>query len=76
MHIGKLIKQKLAEQGKTTLWLAQELKYNRTSMYKIYDKASINADTLLQISRIMHYDFFQALSTEFKETLSNTTSCR
>lgn len=76
MHIGKLIKQKLAEQGKTTLWLAQELKYNRTSMYKIYDKASINADTLLQISRIMKYDFFKDLSQELETALPSPSDCR
>lgn len=77
MHIGKRIKEKLAEQGKTTLWLANELSYNRTTMYKIYDKASLDTRMLLRISRIMQYDFFKDLSEELHTILNETTShCR
>ncbi|MBQ8521281.1 MAG: XRE family transcriptional regulator [Bacteroides sp.] len=76
MHIGKLIKQKLAEQGKTTLWLAQELSYNRTTMYKIYDKASLDTQMLLRISRIMKYDFFKDLSQELETALPSSSDCR
>ena len=64
MHIGKRIKEVLAEQGKTSLWLARQLSYNRTTMYKIYDKASLDTQILLRISRIMNYDFFQEFSKE------------
>lgn len=70
MHIGKCIKQKLEEQGKTSSWLAQQLSYNRTTMYKIYDKASLDTQMLLRISRIMDYDFFQ----EFSKELDSVTS--
>lgn len=66
MHIGKCIKQKLIEQGRTTSWLAQQLSYNRTTMYKIYDKASLDTLMLLRISRIMDYDFFQEFSKELE----------
>lgn len=64
MHIGKRIKEKLREQGRTSSWLAQQLSYNRTTMYKIYDKASLDTQMLLRISRIMDYDFFQDFSKE------------
>ena len=77
MHIGKRIKEKLAEQGKTTLWLANELSYNRTTMYKIYDKASLDTRMLLRISRIMQYDFFKDLSEELHTILTESTPhCR
>lgn len=77
MHIGKRIKEKLAEQGKTTLWLANELSYNRTTMYKIYDKASLDTRMLLRISRIMQYDFFKDLSEELHTILNESTPhCR
>ena len=64
MHIGKCIKQKLIEQGRTTSWLAQQLSYNSTTMYKIYEKSSLDTLMLLRISRIMEYDFFQEFSKE------------
>lgn len=71
IHIGKRIKQKLAEQGRTSSWLAQQLSYNRTTMYKIYDKASLDTQMLLRISRIMEYDFFQEFSQEFDSQVSS-----
>lgn len=73
MHIGKCIKQKLMEQGRTSSWLAQQLSYNRTTMYKIYDKASLDTLMLLRISRIMNYDFFQEFSKELESQPSSET---
>lgn len=77
MHIGKRIKEVLAEQGRTSLWLARQLSYNRTTMYKIYDKASLDTQMLLRISRIMEHDFFKEFSKELdvqKDSAPN--SCR
>ena len=71
IHIGKRIKQKLAEQGRTSSWLAQQLSYNRTTMYKIYDKASLDTQMLLRISRIMEYDFFKEFSQKFDSQVSS-----
>lgn len=76
MHIGKRIKEVLAEQGKTSLWLARQLSYNRTTMYKIYDKASLDTQMLLRISRIMEYDFFQEFSKELDVQEKSTSTDR
>ena len=64
MHIGQLIKQKVEERGKTVSWLARELSYCRTNVYKIYDKKSIDTDLLLRISFLLNFDFFKAYSEE------------
>lgn len=58
------------------MWLAQELSYNRTTMYKIYDKASLDTQMLLRISRIMKYDFFKDLSQELETALPSPSDCR
>lgn len=58
MHIGQLIKQEMDKQGKTVSWLARELSYCRTNVYKIYDKKSIDTDLLLRISILLKHDFF------------------
>lgn len=71
MHIGKLIKQRMDEQGKTVVWLARQLSYSRTNIYKIYDKASIDTDVLLRISSILEYDFFSLYSDSLKDGKSN-----
>ena len=71
MHIGQLIRQKLEEQGKTTSWLARELAYCRTNVYKIYNKKSIDTDLLLRISRLLQYDFFALYSHEIEKSVSD-----
>lgn len=61
VHIGKLIKAKLKEQGRTTVWLAAQIPCSTNHLYKIYAKRSINTELLHRISIILDYNFF----TEF-----------
>ena len=46
IHIGKLIRQKMEERQRTVVWLAQRLSCSRTNVYKIFDKYSVDTDTL------------------------------
>lgn len=71
MHIGQLIKQKMEEEGKTVSWLARELSYCRTNVYKIYDKKSIDTDLLLRISALLGYNFFSDYTNEFDKNVPN-----
>ena len=71
MHIGQLIKQQMDKQGKTVSWLARELSYCRTNVYKIYEKKSIDTDLLLRISSLLRYDFFRIYSQKLDETVPN-----
>lgn len=64
MHIGQLIRQKMKEQHRSTVWLARQLSYSRTNVYKIYEKSSIDTEVLLRISAILGYDFFSTYSKE------------
>lgn len=67
MHIGNLIREKLEEKQRTVVWLAQELAYSRTNVYKIFAKSSIDTHVLMRISQILSYDFFRAYSEELRE---------
>ena len=71
MHIGRLIKQQLEAQDKTVSWLARELAYCRTNIYKIFDKKSIDTDLLLRICILLQYDFFSAYSKELEKSVPN-----
>lgn len=66
MHIGQLIKEELEAQGHTVVWLARELSYSRTNIYKIFDRSSIDTDVLLRVSLILKRDFFKDYSEELK----------
>ncbi len=59
VHIGEIIKNKLKEQGRTTVWLAKQIHCTPNHLYKIYSKASINTELLLHISKALDYNFFE-----------------
>lgn len=67
MHIGNLIHEKLNEKQKSVVWLARELSYSRTNIYKIFAKTSIDTHVLMRISQILHFDFFQLYSDEYTQ---------
>lgn len=56
---------------KNAVWLARELSYSRTNLYKIYDKSSINTGVLLRISIILEYDFFNEYTQELRSKVAN-----
>ena len=53
--------------GLTTVWLASQLGYHRTNLYKIYSMQTIDTGVLLRISRILKYDFFALYSEKISE---------
>lgn len=67
MHIGSEIKIELEKQGKTVVWLAQQLSYSRANIYKIFDKTSIDTDVLYRISIALQFDFFKIYSNKIEE---------
>lgn len=58
VHIGKNIERVLREQGRSVSWFAQQICCERTNVYNIFHRASIDTDLLLRISKILSYDFF------------------
>lgn len=59
IFIGKLIQEELRVQQKSVVWLARELGCNRTNIYKIFNRRSIDAELLLRISRVLGRNFFE-----------------
>lgn len=59
IHIGKCIKAKLKEQGRTTVWLASQIPCTPNHLYKVYANPHINTDLLIRISNILEYNFFE-----------------
>ena len=48
--IGEIIKEELNKQGKTTVWLAEQLGCHRTNIYKVYGRATIDTGMCFTIS--------------------------
>ena len=64
IHIGRLIKAELDRQGRKAQWFADQLCFERTNVYNIFRRQSIDADLLLRISQILQYDFFALYSQQ------------
>lgn len=61
-HIGHLIQEELARQGRTVTWLAKQLRCSRQNVYGIFANQWIYTDTLLRISEFLDFDFFKVYS--------------
>ena len=59
VHIGKLIRAKMKEQGRTNVWLARQLPCSPNYIYKIYNSSTISTDQLVRISNLLGYNFFK-----------------
>ncbi len=58
LHIGEKIKEKLKEQGRTVVWFSQQINRNRTDVYSIFSRQSIDTELLLIISKVLNFNFF------------------
>lgn len=67
IFIGKLIKDELKTQQKSVVWLSQGLGCNRTNIYKIFNRHSIDAELLLRISRVLGRNFFEPYVTRLPD---------
>lgn len=66
IFIGKVIKDELKAQQKSVVWLSNELGCNRTNVYKIFNRRSIDADLLLRISVALDRNSFEPYIARLK----------
>lgn len=57
IHIGQLIRQQLEERRMAITDFAAMLHYERTNVYKIFKRKSIDVELLIRVSEILQYDF-------------------
>lgn len=60
-----MIKEKLLEQERTITWFAGKLYIDRSNIYRLFKKNSIDTELLMRISLVLNYDFFSVLSNDF-----------
>ncbi|MBQ7461670.1 MAG: XRE family transcriptional regulator [Bacteroidaceae bacterium] len=58
VHIGGLIKAELERQERTVSWFARKLCCDRSNVYKLFRRSTIDTEQLLRISQILHRNFF------------------
>lgn len=60
--IGQRIKKVLKERHRSVAWLARQLSMERTALYYIFRRNSINMELLLRISTYLGHNFIQDVS--------------
>lgn len=65
--IGKLIREELQAQERSVSWFARKLHLDRSNVYRLFQRNSIDTDLLSRISIILGKDFFELLSENIRE---------
>lgn len=62
IHIGKLIQKRFKASGYSVAEFAAMLHCDRTNIYRIFNRSSIDCELLNSISKVLHYDFLKEYS--------------
>lgn len=65
--IGILIKEELERQEHSISWFARKLSCDRSNIYRLFQKESIDTNLLARISLLLGRDFFADFSRYIKE---------
>ncbi|MDR1552849.1 MAG: hypothetical protein LBS69_05235 [Prevotellaceae bacterium] len=68
VHIGNIIRQKVNQSAFTVAEFAKLINKTRENVYDIFKRPSVDTALLLQISKVLNYDFFK----HFKEKEEST----
>jgi hypothetical protein len=70
MHIGKLIENEFKKQNRSIAWFARNLFCDRTNVYDIFCRRSIDTDLLMRISSILEHNFFEDFRSECENKIN------
>lgn len=65
--LGELIKNELERQERSITWFANKIGLDRSNVYRLFRKNSLDTYLLMRISLVLNYDFFALLSAELQE---------
>lgn len=68
VNIGEEIKEELFRQERTISWLARKLHCDRSNIYSIFRRKSIDTDLLMRTSIILKRNFFILYMRYYEET--------
>lgn len=63
VSIGQSIRTEFERQGHSVVWFAQQLCCDRTNIYRIFARDSIDTELLIRISVVLKHNFFTEIST-------------
>ena len=67
IHIGRMIQAELRAQGRSVTWFASAINRERSDVYKMFKRPSIDLDMLIRISKLLHHDFLRDCSEAMRK---------
>lgn len=64
-HIGHRIKSVFKEKGMSVSEFARQIHCERTNVYTIFNRPSIDIDLLARISKVLEHNFFEDVMKEY-----------
>lgn len=71
IHIGTFIRLELQRQERSVSWLAKKLCCDRSNVYKIFQKQSIDVALLSRLCSILNHNFFLDLAAIIRADRNN-----
>ncbi len=59
VHIGNMIKEELNYQGRTVNWFAKGIYCEKSNVYKMFKRKSIDLEQLMKISEVLDHNFLK-----------------
>ena len=59
VHIGSLIQQELNYQGRTVNWFAKGIYCEKSNVYKMFKRKSIDLEQLMLVSTVLKHNFLR-----------------
>ena len=75
-HIGNMIRAQLKEQGRSMTWFADAIHADRSNVYKMLKRETIDLVLLMKISELLNYDFLHDCSAALTFEPKNRTRHR
>jgi len=69
MHIGNIIKQVIDDNNVNISALAESIGKQRSNLYNIFERKSVDTELLYMLSKKLKYDFFKHYSDELRSEL-------
>ncbi len=61
MHKGEIIENAIRQSGYSITEMAKKLKISRRHLYNIFQKYTIDNDTIIEIGRLLNHDFSEEI---------------
>ena len=65
IHIGSMIQNELLRQGRTVNWFAKSIYCEKSNVYKMFKRKSLDLVQLMRISEVLDHNFLKDCYVEY-----------